>query len=159
MIALGLIALMTALTGQQDQKVEPVDAGRFTIMQMTDDSCQAITSFEDGQIFFSFGENDAGKGHFVLIDQRWSGLNNNQSVTGTISTDGWKTSQPATFRAGHLESGKWMLDLITAPGFSGQLTKAKRVSVRIPSLNADQTFDIPEIGDIVTAIHQCNAKL
>ena len=31
MIALGLIALMTALTGR-DQKVEPIEMGRFVVM-------------------------------------------------------------------------------------------------------------------------------
>ena len=126
---------------------------------MTGDSCQAIATFDSDNIYLSFGENDAGKGHFVLIDKRWSGLTDNQSVTGSISTDGWKTSKPATFRAGRLQSGNWMLDLITDPGFSPTLVRGKRISVRVPSLNADQNFDLPEIGEIVTAIHQCNAKL
>lgn len=137
--------------------VKPAIFGKWALMPMTTEHCQAIGDF-DGGIYLSMGESEKGDGRFVLIADRFS-FTAGKSVPATISFDGWKTSKPYSFDPIQTGSGTWMIVTGTDAGFMRSLLAAKRVSVRVPSAQIDQNFDIPEAKDVIAEIHYCNQRM
>ncbi len=137
--------------------LQPYQLGKWALMPMTQDYCQAIAPFEGGT-YLSMGESEKGDGRVVVVDDGFS-FTAGQPVAGTLSFDGWKTSTPVSFNPIKTGSGDWLAATETDASFMPSLGASKRLAVRIPSAQLDTVFDIPEAADLINEIHYCNARM
>jgi hypothetical protein len=131
--------------------------GPWRVGPMNPISCQATASFGE-HVAVSISEDATGTGGFVFGDDRWL-LRDGSEMSGTISWDNWKNEREFNFVAVRLPSGRSVLAAETDSGFTENLAGAKRFWLRVPGIEFDDDFDIPNAGDVVTAIAECNSKL
>lgn len=137
--------------------LQPYQLGKWALMPMTKDYCQAIAPFNGG-LYLSMGESEKGDGRVVLVDDGFS-FTAGEPVTGTLSFDGWKTSKAVSFNPIQSGSGDWLAATETDASFMRSLGAARRLSVRIPSAQLDAVLDIPEAADVIKEIHYCNERM
>jgi hypothetical protein len=149
-----LISLLALVAAQGAP--EPVRVGTWLVGPLDADHCQAETRFGDHYLV-NISEDAMGNGHFVLGDDRWL-LKDGDAKPGTLSWDGWKTSQEVTLNAVRAPSGGSYLVMETDGGFTENLVGNKHFWLRVPGVEFDNDFEIPDAADITTAIAVCNSK-
>jgi hypothetical protein len=150
------LALIAAPLPASAQEVPPVQVGAWTVSPISHEACHAAASFGE-HVVVSISENSMGVGHFVLGDSRWL-LKDGDVKPGRISWDEWKTSQEISFIAAKVGE-TWSLIGETGGWFTENLAGSKRFWLRVPGVEFDDDFNIPETMDVLSAISTCNDKL
>lgn len=155
MIGIGISAALLLAAAQEGPA--PVEVGAWLVAPASSDSCAAVAEFGPN-LMVSVRENAMGIGDFVLSDDRWK-LAAGKAEAGSLSWDGWTTTRPAAFVARKTGSGLSVLVMTTDGGFTEELAGAKHLWLRIPGVGFDDDLDIPDAGELIGAIVDCNDKL
>jgi hypothetical protein len=147
---------LAALPALAHAAPDPVTVGAWHVTQVSDTACQAVTGFGD-HIMVSISEDGTGSGNFVFTDDRWV-LKDGDAKPGTISWDGWKTSRPIEFTVVK-GTEHWLLVAPTEAYFTENLAESKHFWLRVPGVDFDEDFDVPDAMDVINAISACSAKL
>jgi hypothetical protein len=148
------IPLLAALPAFAQQG--PVHAGDWLVGPLDVTSCQAEAHFGDHYLL-NISEDSSGAGHFLFSDDRLV-LKDGDTKPATYSWDGWKTVKPGSFSAVRTAAGKTILVMETDSGFTESMSGARALSLRIPGLDFDDEFAIPNTTEITLALVTCNAN-
>jgi hypothetical protein len=149
------LALALSIPAAAQAAPDPVMVGAWRVSEVGD-SCQATAQFGD-HVGVSISEDPTGNGAFVFGDDRW-GLKDGDPKPATISWDGWKTSSEIEFTAVQASEASWLLVAATDSSFTENLAGSKHIWLRVPGVDFDDDFDIPNAGDVLNAIVACNEK-
>ncbi len=153
--ALALLLALPQAAVAQDANA-PVHVGMWLIGPLDALSCQMETHFGDHYLV-NISEDSSGIGRFIFRDDRWI-LKDGDTKPATYSWDGWKTSHEGTFRAVRSPSGGSFLVMETNAGFTEEMAGATGLWLRVPGVDFDDDFAIPDANALVTAVAECNSK-
>lgn len=151
--------LMMALALAGTAPAEDRHVGAWTIGPATSDSCQATAQFGD-DIAVSIEEDSGGTGHFVIADHRWL-LSEGDVKAGIFSwqDETWRPSVNADFTVHRTPSGAYLLVAETGSWMTENMVGKKGFWLKIPGVDFDDNFEIPEASEITSALAACNSEL
>jgi len=156
MVRFGLAALALGIAATVPAQDAPVHVGMWLVGPMDAYSCQMETHFGD-HMLVNISEDAGGSGHFLVADDRWL-LKEGDSKPATYSWDGWKTSHEGIFNAVKGTDGRSFLVMETNGGFTEEMAGATGLWLRIPGVDFDDDFAIPEANALTRAVADCNSK-
>lgn len=147
------VAIFTAPLPANAQDVTEV--GPWRVRASASGECQASAQFGE-HVMLLFSEDPSGDGHLVFGDDRWI-LKDGDDKPATLSWDAWKTSREIDFTAKRTGSGLSILVAETGSWFTESLADANHLWLRVPGVDFDDDFEIPDALKVIRAIQACNA--
>ena len=154
MIAFALSALLLSMPAQTTPAI--VHVGDWLVGPFDAETCQMEAHFADHYLL-NISENASGIGHLIFADDRWI-LKEGDTKPATYSWDGWKTQHKAVLTVVKASGGKSFLGMETDSGFTEEMTGSTGLWLRVPGVDFDDDFAIPNTKDLTRALVACNAN-